>query len=265
MVKIGLALSGGGARGVAHLGLISALEELGIQPSVISGVSAGAIIGAFYAAGYAPAQILALAKEHAGSGIAQLGWFRNGIFSSSGLRRLLTSCMPSTGFSELRIPVLVVATDLVSGTPVVLSDGSICDALMGSAAVPGIFNPVKCGSYYLVDGGVMNNFPVESLKGKCDKIIGCHVNRMGRSLVPEKLNKLYVIEKCFHLAIANTIAGKSSLCDIFLEPGLEAYSIFDMKHADEIYQIGYRSAMTQKDLLLSWVRGEETKYNHATL
>lgn len=265
MFTIGLALSGGGARGLAHLGLISALNDLGIQPSVISGVSAGAIIGALYASGYTPAQILDLAKEHAGNSIAQLAWFRNGIFSSAGLRRLLTSCIRLTDFSELRIPLLVIATDILSGAPVTLSDGPICDALMGSAAVPGIFNPVRYGEYCLVDGGVMNNFPVESLKGKCDKIIGCHVNKMNHSPASGKLNKLYVIEKCFHLAIANTIAAKSSLCDIFLEPGLEAYSIFDMKYADEIYQIGYSTAMSQKDVLLSWVRNDEPKYDHATL
>lgn len=259
MLKIGLALSGGGARGLAHLGVLCALEELGLQLSAISGVSAGALTGALYAAGYTPQQILALAQEHASPGIARMVLFQNGLFSSPGLRRLLQTYLPADSFEALHIPLLVTATDIISGRSVTLSEGLLCDALMGSAAVPGIFSPVKYGNYALVDGGVLNNLPVEGLQKNCDKIIGCHVNKLDNSRRPEQLSKLYVIEKCFHMAIAGTIPYKSVLCDVFLEPALEAYSMFDMKHADKIFDIGYQAAMAQKDLFLSWKKEEEFK------
>lgn len=264
MHKIGLAFSGGGARGLAHLGLLSALEELGLRPSIISGVSAGAIIGALYAAGHTPRQILALAQEHASLSITRLALFQNGLFSSSGLRRLLKTYLPADSFDALRIPLLVTATDIISGRSITLSEGVLCDALMGSAAVPGIFSPVKHGNYALVDGGVLNNFPVEGLQKGCDKIIGCHVNKLDNSHPPEQFSKLYVIEKCFHLAIASTIVYKSALCNVFLEPSLEAYSMFDMKHADSIFDIGYQATMAQKDIFLSWGKEEKIKDNQAS-
>lgn len=263
MLKIGLALSGGGARGIAHLGLLCAMEELGLRPSVISGVSAGAIAGALYAAGYPPRQILSLAQEHASGSLVRLALFQNGLFSSSGLRHLVKTYLPADSFGSLRIPLLVTATDIISGKSVTLSEGPLCDALLGSAAVPGLFSPVKYGNYSLVDGGVLNNFPVEGLQKSCNKIIGSHVNKLDNSRRPEQLGKLYVIEKCFHLAIASTIIYKSALCDVFLEPALEAYSMFDMKHADKIFEAGYQAAMEQKDIFLSWGEEDEIKDDQA--
>lgn len=259
MIKIGLVLSGGGARGIAHLGLLGALDELGLKPSVISGVSAGAIVGALYAAGYSPKEILAMAKEHTSFHMPGLVLLNGGLFSSSGLRKLLRKYLPDDSFESLQIPLRVTTTDIMNGTPVTFLSGRLVDALLGSAAVPGLFSPVEYGSYLLVDGGILNNFPIECLLGNCDKIIGCHVNKLDHSAQQQRFTRLYIIEKCFQLAIANTVKDKAVRCDVFLEPPLESFTMFDMKYADRMYEIGYKAAMEQKDIFLSWNKGSEAK------
>ncbi|CAN5356604.1 patatin-like phospholipase family protein [soil metagenome] len=250
-MKIGIVLSGGGARGIAHLGVLQGLTELGIQPSIISGVSSGALVGALFAAGHSPKEILAIVKKNASPGLARMIIFSGGLFSAGGIKQIAKVTMPGDDFSKLHIPLYVTATDINSGTSATFSQGPLYDVLIGSSSIPPLFAPLKNRRQHLLDGGILNNLPVECISGKCDRIIGSHVNK----LYPEKagkLTRLQILDRSFHLAIADKVAINAALCDLFIEPPLRAYSMFDVKHADQIFKTGYQTIMKEKQLLLSW-------------
>jgi NTE family protein len=253
MADIGLVLSGGGARGIAHLGLLQALEEIGIKPKVISGVSAGAVIGAFYGAGYTPKQILNIAKDHSPMSIVAAVMTSGGLFSPEILREVLVEAIPKNGFGFLKTPLIVTVTDIGKCVSLTFSEGPLYDVLVGSAAIPALFDPIPYQGALLVDGGVLNNFPVDCLSGKCDKIIGSNVNKLLNN-EGVQLSKLQVLERCFHLAIAEKVALQAMLCDVLIEPPLFKYNMFEMKYADEIFEIGYQKAIAQKERLLLLAR-----------
>ncbi len=250
--KIGLVLSGGGARAIAHLGLLQGLEEIGIKPDIISGVSAGAIIGALYAVGHSPKQIMTVFKEHTSSSLPLMLLSPNGLFRASGLKQLLRATIPTDKFESLAIPLFVTATDIVKGISVTYSNGELHNVLIGSSAVPVLFTPQKHGKQYLVDGGVLNNFPIACIQDKCQIIIGCHVNSFTQRR--KKLDRLHVFDQCFHMAISNTVNLNTALCDVLIEPQLAAYSMFDTQHADKIFKIGYQAVIANKKRLLSMAK-----------
>jgi len=252
MLGFGVVLSGGGARGIAHLGVLQALEEIGIRPDILSGVSAGALIGALYGAGHSPQHILELVKSHTSSSLVRMILSPSGLFSPAGLSKLLKETIPHDSFDLLRIPLYVTATDIGSGESVTFSEGQLHPVLIGSSSIPGLFTPVKFGRHYLVDGGVRNNLPVNCIRDKCHKILGSHVNKLYHDH-PEQLGRFQVLEKSFHLAVANTVATHALQCDIFLEPELRSHQMFEMKHADQLFKAGYDVVLKQKELLKAWV------------
>jgi NTE family protein len=250
MEKIGYVLSGGGARGFAHLGVLKLLEELNIRPYAIAGTSAGAITGALYAAGKTADEILNLMKNNNYFGWSNLLWRKDGFFSMGVLRKLLKGAIGENDFDAVKIKLFVAATDLAKGESVIFSRGKLFEAVMASASVPVVFEPVVMEDKILVDGGVMNNFPVEPLTKICDKIIGCNVNKMqngiSRSTVFRTAN---TIDRCFHLAIANSVYSKVSRCDVFIEPLLYSFDMFDVKQADKLFEIGYKTALQHQEKL----------------
>lgn len=245
MKKTGLALSGGGVRGFAHLGVLQALDELGIRISAISGVSAGAIIGSLYAAGHKPKDIFELVKGYNYFTLSSLAFSKTGIFSLRNIETTLGKLLKEDNFEHLEIPLFITATNLSAGKEAVFSSGSLVDKVMASAAVPAIFQPVQVDGAYYVDGGVLNNFPVACLKGLCDVVIGSHVNKLydGEHI---DISEVQIIEHCFHLAIANKVHEQALLCDIFIEPLLAGYGMFELKHAARVFELGYNAAMEQE-------------------
>jgi len=248
--SVGLVLSGGGARCAAHLGVLKALDELDIKVSALSGVSGGAIVGALYAAGNSPDVILEVLKNIAYFGIAEFAWFKNGLFTMNALRNTLGDMIGRDNFEDLKIPFYVTATDITMGNSMVFSKGELFSMVVASASIPVIFEPVLYDESQLVDGGILNNLPVEPLSGKCDVIIGCHVNKLYDGARVVGLSNISMIEHCFHLAIGDKVMQNSKLCDLFIEPLLASYRMFDMKHADDIFKVGYHAAMDQKESLL---------------
>ncbi len=250
MAKIGLVLSGGGVRGFAHLGLLQALDEWGIKPYAISGVSAGAIIGALYAAGHKPEKILAFLKANSYFRWSNFLWNKDGFFSMSPLLELLQEQIPRDSFKNLSTRLFITATDYTRNKSVTFEKGSLSRAVIASSSVPVIFEPVEIGNGLFVDGGLLNNFPIEPLESICDKLIGCHTNNIQTWTEPvNRIGKAHIIDRCFHMAIANTVYGKAKHCDLFIEPLLHPFSLFDVKNADKIYEIGYKSAIKYKNQL----------------
>lgn len=246
MKKTGYVLSGGGARGFAHLGALQYLEELKVKPTAISGTSAGAIVGALYASGQSPEQILRLMKGNNYFGWNTILWGKPGFFSMEVLAKAFQEVIGEDRFEALKVPLFVTATDYNKGEAVTFSTGPLFKAVIASASVPVVFEPVRLDGRTLVDGGLLNNFPIEPLEGLCEVIIGSHVNRIPEQS-PEKLQPFQITERCFHLTIAPTVYAKAARCDVFLDPPLYDFQMFDIRKADQIYEIGYQTAREHRD------------------
>lgn len=240
--KTGLVLSGGGARGFAHLGVLQALNESGIFPDIISGTSAGAIAGVLYADGHKPKEILMM--MHSGSMLDYMRPTipRNGLLQISGIEKILSSNLRAKTFEELKIPLFVTATDLNKGKAVYFSKGDLLTAVIASASIPVLFNPVIIKDINYVDGGVLDNMPIKPLEKKCNTIIGSYVNPIG---VEESISGITKIaERAFFLSMSKEIAEKLKKFDLFVAPPeLKDYKILDPEKAEELYEIGYKATI----------------------
>jgi NTE family protein len=247
MIKVGIVLSGGGARSIAHLGVLQALEDMGIYPKAVAGASAGAVLGALYAAGNAPREILEAIKATASVGLINKIFSGSGLFTATGLAQLFKDTKLPRHFEDLAMPLFISATDLVTCKTITFSKGGLHRALIGSCAVPGIFAPVHIGGSYLADGGILDNLPVKDIRPICETLIGSNVNKL-RPTLPKKMTRLQEIDRCFHLVIANQVANSATWCDHYLEPDLLRFPMFELKYPDQIFKVGYRAVMQQEKL-----------------
>lgn len=247
MKRVGYVLSGGGTRGFAHLGIIKYLEELKIYPHAISGTSAGAIAGGLYAAGKSPEEILKIMKDNISFGWSSINFRQNGFLSMDMLRKVLKAIFTEDDFKVLKMPFYATATDLNKGKEITFSEGPLIEAIVASCSVPVVFNSVQVGNHLLVDGGLVNNFPVEPLLSNCDIIIGSYVNKLEEGISNHSSFKIVnYMDRCFHLAISKNVYAKTHLCDVFIESPLHAYNMYDVKAADAIFEIGYTTARSYK-------------------
>jgi len=239
--KTGLVLSGGGARGFAHLGLIQALNDAGIFPDIISGTSAGALVGVLYADGYSPKEILSLMNHGSRLDFMRPAMPREGLLQISGIQKILKTHLRAKTFEELKIPVFVTATDINNGKPVYFSEGEILDPVIASASIPVLFQPVKTNDISYVDGGVLDNLPVHPIENDCRVLIGSFVNPVG---YVEKISGLInIAERTFMLSMSKEIIEKAKKFDLFVAPPeLGNYKILDPEKAGELYEIGYKAA-----------------------
>ncbi|PZP52117.1 MAG: patatin [Pseudopedobacter saltans] len=244
MRNIGYCLSGGGVRGLAHLGAMKALEEKGIKPSIISGTSVGAMMGAFYAAGFTPDEILEVSLRSRFLTSGALQWRKAGFFNMTFFRKLFQLIFPRNSFEALKIPLIVAATNVITGEIEYFEKGELVNVLLASACVPLVFQPVEMKGAIYMDGGVLDNFPVGQLWGRCDRIVGSYVNDM--DLTTRKIKMSTIIDRTFNLAINDTINIKKQVCDVFFSPhDMMRYGIMDMKNANAIFNEGYKNAISQ--------------------
>jgi NTE family protein len=247
-MKIGLVLSGGGARGLAHLGVLQALDELGIRVDEIAGTSAGSVAGAYYFAGHSPEETMKYIGSFKLFNWAKLLWHRPGFLSIHKLGSLYSKRLPNT-FEELDRPLTIVATDLFKGELHYFTEGPLVPAICASSCIPVLFEPIKIDGTIYVDGGVLNNFPIEPLLNTCDRIIGVHTNPMDTSIC--KIGMRDVLDRSMHLAINQKLNHKKDICDIFLEPATcMNVGMFNLGAAEKLFKGGYECAMEQKNELL---------------
>ncbi|MEI8224596.1 MAG: patatin-like phospholipase family protein [Bacteroidota bacterium] len=238
--KIGLVLSGGGARGFAHLGLIQALNDAGIYPDVISGTSAGALAGVLYADGHTPKEIHKIMNSGSRLDFLRPALPREGLLQIGGVIKILKNCLRSKTFEELKIPLYVSATDLNNGKVVYFSTGDLLDPVIASASIPVLFRPVMINNICYVDGGVLDNLPVKPIENKCKILIGSFVNPVG---YVEKVSGLInIAERTFMLSMSKEIIEKANKFDLLVAPPeLRNYKILDPEKADELFSIGYKA------------------------
>ncbi|MDR1675790.1 MAG: patatin-like phospholipase family protein [Tannerella sp.] len=247
---VGLALSGGGAKGFAHIGVFQALDEFGIRPDIISGTSVGALMGALYADGYPAGEIRQLFNGREFTEFAQLQLPKSGIFDSSRFSLFLEERLRARQFEELQIPLIVTATDLDNGKGRAFTSGPMVETVRASCSVPVLFSPVLIDGVHYVDGGLFHNFPVSFIRPQCEYVIGVNVS----PYVPREYSQnLYSIaERSFHyLFLANTNSDRRN-CDILIETeAFGQYKMFDLKNVDRMVESGYRTALDAMERFLT--------------
>ena len=268
--KIGLALSGGGALGFAHIGAIQALEEHGVKPDFISGSSMGAIIGAIYCAGYSPAKIMRIIQAEKLYKLDKLmspnlNFKQKGLSSHATLRATLKELIPHDCFDSLEIPFAVCVTNITSGTYEYYYSGKgIVEYVVASASIPGVFDPVVIKNTTYVDGGVLNNLPAEILHQKgCDYIIGVDVLPF---LPIEKKSILDITLWSIRLMQHSNTQIGIKYCNWLIESNaIEKYNEFEFDKYKEIYQYGYK-AMTEfihsHPEMIETITGKPLEHNH---
>jgi NTE family protein len=238
-MKVGLVLSGGGARGISHIGVIKALTEMGINISQISGTSAGAIVGTLYSYGFTPDEILEHVVATSLFRAMRPAWTWTGLLSLEGLGTAITKLLPENNFDCLKIPMTIAATDIRQGKSVYFTEGELVPALLASCCVPAVFNPVEFNGGVYVDGGLMDNLPAKPIRGKCDLLIGSHCNYISNAFDIRNIRS--VIERSLLIAINGNTTISKSMCDILIEPpDVGNYSGFDLKRAKNLFETGYR-------------------------
>jgi NTE family protein len=236
--NIGIVLSGGAARGFTHLGVLKALEEFGMKPDIISGVSAGAIAGALYADGYPPEEIMQIYTRKSIFEFMQMTVPKTGFFKPTGLKETLLKNLRAKRFEQLQIPLVVTATNLLAGKSEYFREGSLVDAILASACVPIVFEAVMINKVPYIDGGIMNNLPVEPILDECRRLIGVYIIPTGE--IDQLKGMIHIAERSFHLAVASETRPKHHLFDIFIEPAeISKYSMIDLKRAPELFALGY--------------------------
>jgi NTE family protein len=249
MKRIGLTLSGGAVHGVAHLGVLKALDELQIPIHAISAVSSGAIAGAFYAAGYSPEQVFSIFLKTKIWRLAKPAFNKRGLVSLTKLEQEFRKYLGHHTFETLKIPLTIGTTDLRQGISVFFSSGDLIKPLVASNTVPVLCSPYEYNNYLLVDGGLTNNLPLECLMDSTDFRIAVHVNPMNPKAPLRTIRS--ILERTSHLAINNNVQPRLLQCDLLIEPTrLKYYTLTDLKNARIMFEIGYEHTMSlAKELL----------------
>ncbi len=246
--KYGLVLSGGAARGFAHLGVLKALEENDIKPDIVSGVSAGSIVGALYCDGNSPEKILEMFQDKKLISLAEFRFRKNGVLRATGLKKLLERNLRAKTFDDLETPLIIGATNMRTGKGEYFEKGNLIDTILASSSIPVLFESAKINNDIYMDGGIVDNLPVEPIQDKCKKIIAVHVNPIGEEKNLKGIVKIAF--RSFHLSVAAGIEFKKDNIDIFIEPlGLKDYGLLDLVKAKDMFDIGYAEAkkiLTQK-------------------
>jgi NTE family protein len=237
-MKISLALSGGGTRGIAHLGVIKALMENGIAIDKISGVSSGAILGAFISAEYHPDEVLDIILKTKLFKYLRPGIKSTGLLNLEYTSKLFHKYFKEDSFEHLRIPLTVSALSLRTGRIKYFDSGPLNLPLLASSSIPMLFNPIKINGEQYVDGGLAENLPVNPLKGLGNFIVGVHSNPINPD--PGKLTVRSYIERILLITINNNAQHSLREVDFVVEPDeLKRVRWSDYSKAKEIFEMGY--------------------------
>jgi NTE family protein len=241
-MKIGIVLSGGGIRGIAHLGVLKALINAGVKIDYISGTSAGSIAGAFYAAGIDPEEGLNIFIKTKLLRFIRPAIGSLGLINIERTADILKEYIPQDKIEDLKIPLTICATNFSEGNIVYFTKGPLIRAIHASSCIPGIFKPIMIEGQMFVDGGILNNFPVEPLLDKCDYIIGSSCNHL--KPVDKITGITNLIQRAGIMSINHDMERKIKLCNILIEPkGLGEISTFDTKKAETIYWLAYEETL----------------------
>lgn len=238
-ICVGLALGGGGGRGIAHIGVLAELEAARIPVHVIAGTSAGSLVGVLYAAGLSPEQMLALAMRTSWRDLVQLTMPRVGLVSAARMEHLLNDILHNAKLEELPVPVAAVACDLHTGREVVLRQGNAALAVKASCAVPGIFSPVPYGDLLLADGGIVNGVPVNVARQmSADVTIAVQLHH-GMPKAQELNNIFAILSQSFEIMQRSQ---HMDIPDVLIIPELGNHHMGDLARVMPAYEEGRAAA-----------------------
>jgi len=241
--NIGLVLSGGGVRGMAHIGVLQAMKEFGIEAKTISGSSVGALVGALYANGNSTEDMMRFFKETPLFKYNFLTIIKSGFIDTDRYIDIFKHYFPENSFEALDKKLYVVATNLQKGEEEFFSSGELIRPLLASAALPPVFSPVELKGNLFADGGVMNNFPTEPLLQSSDFIIGSNVSVTKELAQKDLKNSFQLTGRVTGLMIYASSKNKLVDCDVLISPSeLENIGILDRKGMIKAYTIGYDHA-----------------------
>ena len=246
--EINLVLSGGGARGFAHIGVLKALNDHGIYPKAISGTSMGAIIGVLYAAGLSPDDIITqIEKLKFYNLLTSFGKIRKR--SLHILYPIIKKAIGINRFDQLNIPLHIAVTNVNHGRGEIITKGDCIHASLASASIPIIFRSYSNNRMNYVDGGLLNNFPIDPFLKTDHAIVGCDVNYLGYS---DKLNGLMnYVERNIRMALFQSVRIRERYCDYLLEPEKTGeHNSFDFKNSRKLFEIGEKYTRQHIDKLL---------------
>ncbi|WP_319475765.1 patatin-like phospholipase family protein [Marispirochaeta aestuarii] len=243
--KIGLTLSGGAARGFAHIGVLKVLQENSIPIHYVTGTSVGSIVGALICGGYGWEEILKIARDLKWSELVRPTLSGMGLVKSDRLENFINDLLGSVEFRDLEIPLRVVAVDLNKAEELIFDSGSVARAVRASSSVPGIFEPVQEKKRVLVDGGVINNLPCSlARKMGAQKVIAVDLNANPSNDQPPE-NLLDITYRSFAIMLNNSSMEGRSNADIVIQPELHDYNYHDLSKADDMVRKGEEAAQAQ--------------------
>ncbi|NTW15511.1 MAG: patatin-like phospholipase family protein [Candidatus Moranbacteria bacterium] len=240
--RIALALSGGSAVGIAHIGAVRAIREADMDIVAVSGTSAGSVVAACVAFGVPEERMIEVSRRLSWSNISDFGYSKLGLNSNRPVGALVEELIGDVRIEDARIPLSVVATDIDTGEKIVFRKGSLAEAIRASTCIPGFFVPVEIGGRRLVDGGIVENLPIPSLpRSKADLRVGIDLGYW-RTIHPAK-NVLDVVTNSYAILVRGqadpTRAGSDR--SLVIRPHLEGFTISDFKRMDELIDAGYRA------------------------
>ncbi|MFW6233931.1 MAG: patatin-like phospholipase family protein [Spirochaetota bacterium] len=240
--RFGLALGGGAARGFTHIGVLRALEEAELAPSVVAGTSAGSLVGALYCAGFDSRRIEEEARNMKWGGLIQITFPRMDLVKADKLSNLVRELIGDMNISDLKIPFAAVAVDLVSGEERVLRAGPVSTAVRASCGIPGVFVPLEHGGELLVDGGIRNSVPSNVVRSLgADFVVGVDLNSDNVGQDESIDNVVDVLARTMGILMYATSDTGRRNSDIFLQPDLVGFSYHSMSRIDEAIARGYET------------------------
>ncbi|MDT8321915.1 MAG: patatin-like phospholipase family protein [Xanthomonadales bacterium] len=267
--RVGLALGGGAILGAAHIGVLRALDEAGIEICAISGTSIGAMIAALHAFGKSSDEIADIARELDWLDMSSLSVSRYGLLSNEKMGRQFEKAVGDVRIEDAETPLAIIATDIGSSDKIVLTKGSAAQAIIASSCVPGIVAPVEVDGRMLVDGGLVENVPISPLRGMgAEKVIAVDLNAKREYRKPDGL--LDVLLNSLDIALDNATRIITDEADLLITPELNAYSRINTTAVNDLIGEGYRAACealgrparnsdTDRDGATGRVTSEETK------
>jgi len=251
-MRLGVALGGGFARGLAHIGVLGVLEQNGIPLHCITGVSAGAIVAAAYASGTTPVEIAQAGSAMRFTDVARWTIGRMGIAGSERMERFLRKLLKCYTFEQMRIPLGIVATDVVTGEAVIFRDrGDVVLPIRASCSYPGLFQPVRCGERLLVDGAISTEVPalLARLLG-ATHVISLHLPMQGAAATPT--NMFHVINRCFQILHSRTEITWRQHSDLVIEPDVRGMEWDSFDSAAQLIKAGEEAARLALPRIQAW-------------
>ncbi len=251
--RIGLALGGGAAKGIAHIGVLKAFEEEQIRIHCISGTSVGALVASYHAFGRPAESILSICSTLNLSKIINFTLERGGLFSTNAIREMIHRDLGDRRIEDALIPLAICATDIETGEQLIFREGNLADAVCASMAVPGLFVPVEIGDRTLVDGGLVENVPISPL-AKMGAGITVAIDLSHVSRYPKPQDTFDVISNAINIGIDFNTRKQLKNADIVVPLDLSSYSLTNnADRVDELYLEGYRP-MQQKIRRVLWYK-----------